>query len=142
MDISALSTGIYNVFVADSDLKTALGGDTERRMYDTKAPQNPTFPYAVFQFIAGSIEMTFGTIVELTTWQFSMFHKDEDPLDKTTINDVFKKLGAAYDDAEATMTVSGYSVTWVTRGASNFLQTEDETQQMIINYEIRMEKAR
>ncbi len=142
MDIKALTDGIYAVFVADSDLKTALGGDTARRLYDTKAPQNPTFPYAVFQFVAGDIDLTFDKIVELTTWQFSIFNKDEDPLDKTTINDVFKKLAAAYDDSEATMTVSGYSVTWVTRGTSNFLQTEDETQQMIINYEIRMEKAR
>ncbi len=142
MDISAHSIGIYNVFLNDSDLKTVLGGDSERRLYDTKVPQNPTFPYAVFQFIAGSINMTFDTIIELTDWQFSMFHKDEDPLDKTTIDDVFKKLAAAYDDSEGTMTVSGYSVTWVTRGASFFIPTEDETQQLVTTYNIRTEKAR
>lgn len=142
MDIQAVVDGIYAVFVADSDLKAALGGDTERRLYGTKVPQNPTFPYAVFQFIAGDIDLAFDTIFELTTWQFSMFHKDEDPLDETTINDVFMKLAAAYDDAEATMTVSGYSVISVTRSTSNFLPTEDETQQMITNYEIMISKAR
>jgi len=142
MDIKALSDGIYAVFVADSDLKTALGGNTARRLYDTKAPQNPTFPYAVFQYIAGDYDLTFGELFELTTWQFSIFHKDEDPLDKTTINDVFKKMAAAYDEAEATMTVSGYSVISVTRSTSNFLPTQDETQQMIINYEIMIQKSR
>jgi len=142
MDIKALTDGIYAVFVADSDLKTALGGNTERRLYDTKVPQNPTYPYAVFQYIAGDIDMAFDAIFELTTWQFSIFHKDEDPLDKTTINDVFKKMAAAYDEAEATMTVSGYSVISVTRSTSNFLPTQDETQQMIINYEIMIQKSR
>lgn len=141
MDIDALSIGIYNVFVADSDLKTALGGDTARRMYDTKAPQNPDVPYAVFQFIAGIEEFTFDALFEVTTWQFSIFHKDEDPLDKTTINDVFKKLAAAYD-LVSTMTVTGYTVIQVIRLSSNFLQTEDQTQQYVIDYEIRIQKSR
>jgi len=142
MDIGALKVGIYGVFVADSDLKTSLGGNTERRLYDTKVPQNPTFPYAVFFFTGGSTGRTFDKIIELTTWQFSIFHQDEDPLDTTTIDDVFEKLGAAYDDSESSMTVSGYSVTWVTRGTSGALPTEDLTQQYFVNYEIRMEKAR
>lgn len=142
MNISAHKIGIYNVFLADSDLKTALGGDSERRLYDTKVPQNPTFPYAQFFYTGGSIAMTFSTIIELTTWQFSIFHQSEDPLDSTIIDDVFVKVGAAYDDAEATMTISGYSVTWVTRGASGAIPTEDLTQQYFINYEIRTEKAR
>lgn len=142
MDIGALTTGIYNLFVADADLLAALGGNTARRMYDTKAPQDPDFPYAVFQFISGSIDLTFDQIFEETTWQFSIFHSDDDPLDKTTIDDVFTKLTAAYDDGEASMTVSGYSVIWVTRGVSNFVPTEDDTQQYVINYEIRIQKAR
>lgn len=142
MDIDALSTGIYNLFLNDADLLAALGGNTARRLYDTKVPQDPDYPYAVFQFISGSIDLTFGQIFEDTDWQFKMIHKSGNPLNKTTINDVFKKLGAAYDDGEAAMTVSGYSVIWVTRGISNFVPTEDDTQQYVINYEIRIQKAR
>jgi len=142
MDIKAVSDGIYAVFVADSDLKTALGGNIERRLYDTKGPQNPTFPYAVFQYISGDYDLAFGELFEVTQWQFSMFNKDGDPLDKTTLNDVFKKLAVAYDEAEATMTVSGYSVISVTRGVSNFLPTVDETQQFVISYEIMIQKDR
>lgn len=142
MDIRALKKGIYNVFDADTDLKTALGGTAER-FYNTKIPQNPDYPCAVYFFTGGSIDMTFDKIVELTTWQFSIFHYDkDDPLNTETIDDVFKKMGAAYDDSESSMTVSGYSVTWVTRGASGALPTEDLTQQYFLNYEIRMEKAR
>lgn len=143
MDISAVKVGIYNVFLADSDLKTALGGDSARRLYDSKAPENPTSPYAVYFYTSGVIDMTFDKIVELSTWQFSIFNQDEDePLNSTTIDDVFKKLGAAFDDSEDTMSVSGYSVTWVTRGASGALPTLDLVQQYFINYEIRIEQAR
>lgn len=142
MDIESLRIGIYNVFLADSDLKTALGGDSERRLYYTKAPQNPQSPYAVFQYVAGDIDLSFDQIFELTTWQFSIFNKSDNPLSTTTINDVFKKMAAAYDDAEATMTVSGYSVISVTRNTSNFLPTLDDMQQMVMSYEIMMQKSR
>lgn len=138
MDISALATGIYNVFVADSDLSTALTGG----LHNTKAPQDPDSPYAVFQYIAGNDDLTFSSIAEVTTWQFSIFHKSSSPRDKTTIDDAFKKLIAAYDQSEATMTVSGYTVVYVTRGVSNFLETEDDIQQYVINYEIRIDQAR
>jgi len=146
-DISAHTVGITNVFLNDATLLAALGGPgdgvTQERLYDTKGIQNPTFPYAVFQFIGSVTERTFDKIIELANWQFSMFHQDLDsPLDKTTINDIFNKLTDAYDDAEATMAVAGYSVTWVTRGPSFFLPTEDNTQQLTTTYSIRTEKSR
>ena len=137
MDIDALSTGIYNVFLANSDLKTALGGNSERRLYDGEAPQNPTSPYAVFQYIAGDAPLTFTSIAEVMTWQFSIFHESEDPLDTATIDDVVKKLTAAYDDA--TLTVSGYTSIAVTRGASYAVPPIDNTQQFVINYEVIIE---
>jgi hypothetical protein len=134
MDIKALCDGIYAEFVADSDLKTALGGDSARRMYDTQAPQNPSYPYCVYQYITGNADGTFTSVDEFVQFQFSIFHKSDDPLDKTTINDVFKKLCACYDDSE--LTVSGYSSIYVTRTVSNFVATEDDTQQYVVNYEI------
>jgi len=139
MDISALYAGIYAEFVNDSDLLAALGGNTARRMYNTKAPQNPDYPYCVFQYIAGSPDPTFTEDGEITSFQFSIFHKSEDPLDSTTIDDVFKKLCACYDDCA--LTVSGYNSISVTRGVSNFVPTIDETQQYVINYEIMIQES-
>ncbi len=147
MDIAALITGIDNVFVNNAALLAALGGagssvTANRRFFDTKADDDVESPYIVYQFIAGDIDMAFDAIFEVTTWQFSLLNATSSPLDKTTINALFKKLAAAYDDSEATMTVSGYSVVYVTRGVSSFLPTEDDIQQYVINYEIMIQKAR
>jgi hypothetical protein len=139
VDIAALYAGIYAQFVADSDLKTALGGDTARRMYNTKAPQDPDYPYAVFQYISGVPDPTFNTDGEITQFQFSIFHKSDDPLDSTTIDDVYTKLCACYDDCD--LTVTGYSSIAMTRGVSNFVPTVDDTQQYVVNYEIMIEET-
>lgn len=139
MDISAIEIGIYNEFLNNADLLAALGGNTARRLYKTKAMQNPSYPYAVFQYISGVPDPTFTSDGEIAQYQFSIFHKSDDPLDKTTIDDVFKKLTACYDDAD--LTVAGYSSIAVTRGVSNFVPTVDDTQQYVINYEIMIEET-
>lgn len=137
MDIKAIYDGIYAHFLADSDLKTALGGDSERRMYLTKAPQNATSPYCVFQWISGIIDQTFTSDGEITIFQFSIFNQTDKPRNTTPIDDVFKKLTAAYDDT--TLTVSGYTSIAVTRGVANFLPTDDDFQMYVVDYEIRIE---
>ena len=137
MDIKAIRDAIYAHFVANSDLKTALGGDTARRMYSEQAPPNPDSPYCVYQYIAGSPDPTFTSDGEIASFQFSIFHESEDPLDTATIDDVVKKLTAAYDDA--TLTVSGYTSIAVTRGASYAVPPIDNTQQFVINYEVIIE---
>lgn len=146
-DIGAHTVGITNVFLNDAALLADLGGagddESNERLYDTKAIQTPTVPYVVFQFIANDTERTFGTIIELSSWQFSVFYQNVlNPFNKTIINATFDKLTDAYDDAETTMAVSGYSVTWVTRVASFFMPTEDQTQQLVTTYSIRTEKNR
>jgi hypothetical protein len=143
MDINAVSTGITDLFLADADLLAALGGAganvlTQQRLYNTKAPQNVTSPYTVFQYIAGSPDPTFTSDGEIMTWQFSIFHQSDDPLDSTTIDDVFKKLCAAYDDE--TLTITGYTSIAVTRGVSSFLATTDDIQMYVVTYEIMIEK--
>jgi hypothetical protein len=132
-------TGIYDEFVANADLLAALGGNTERRLYPTKAPQNPTSPYCVYQFTSGVPDPTFNTDGEIAQFQFSIFHKSSSPLDSTTIDDVLKKLTACYDDS--TLTITGYSSIGVTRGVSNFVPTLDDTQQYVVNYEIMIEET-
>ncbi len=140
MDISAIEIGIYDEFLNNADLLAALGGDTERRMYKTKIPQRPSYPCAVFQYISGVPDPTFTSDGEIAQYQFSIYHQDiDDPLDKTTIDDVFKKLTACYDDAD--LTITGYSSIGVTRGVSNFVSTVDDTQQYVINYEIMIEET-
>lgn len=139
MDISAIEIGIYDEFLNNADLLAALGGDTARRLYNTKIPQNPSYPLCVFQYISGVPDPTFTSDGEIAQFQFSAYHKSDDPLDKTTINDVFKKLTACYDDAD--LTITGYSSIGVTRGVSNFVPTVDDTQQYVINYEIMIEET-
>jgi hypothetical protein len=133
MDIEAITTGIYDEFLGNADLVTALVGG----MHDTKAPQDPDYPYCVFQFITGIPDPTFTSDGEDTQFQFSLFHRDGSPLDKTTINDALKKLTACYDDA--TLTLTGYTSIGVTRGVANFVPTEDDTQQYVVTYGILVE---
>ncbi len=137
MDIKAIRDGIYALFVANSDLKTALGGDSARRMYPEEAPQNPDSPYCVYQYITGVPDPTFTSDGEITDWQFSVFNKTDDPLNTATIDDVIKKLMAAYDDA--TLTITGSTSIAVTRGGSNVIPTVDDTQGFVVNYQIMIE---
>lgn len=139
IDIEAIETGIYDEFVANADLLAALGGNTERRLYPDKAPQNPSYPYCVFQNITGVPDPTFTSDGEILQYQFSAYHKSGSPLDKTTINDLVKKLTACYDDAD--LTITGYISIGVTRGVSNLVPTVDDTQQYVINYEIMIEET-
>ena len=142
MDIAAIYNGIDAKFLATADLLAALGGAgadvmTNQRFYKDKAPQNVEGVYVVYQYIAGITDQTFTSDGELMTFQFSIFNKSSSPLNKTTIDDVFKKLTAAYDDS--TLTVSGYTSVAVSRLTSNFLPVEDDTQMYVVDYEIRVE---
>lgn len=139
MDIGAIEIGIYDEFLNNADLLAALGGDAARRMYTTKIPQNPSYPCAVFQYISGVPDPTFTSDGEIAQYQFSIYHKSSNPLDKTIIDDVLKKLTACYDDAD--LTITGYTSIGVTRGVSNFVPTVDDTQQYVINYEIQIEET-
>ncbi len=137
LDIKAIRDGIYALFVADSDLKTALGGDTARRMYPENAPSNPDSPYCVYQYIAGSPDPTFTSDGEIMDFQFSVFNKTASPLNTVTIDHVVKKLTAAYDDA--TLTISGYTSIAVTRGTAGAVPPIDNTQSFVINYQVEVE---
>ena len=138
MDIKAIKDGIYAEFVANADLKTALGGDTERRMYDGKAKQDPNFPYCVYQYTSGSPSGTFSEDGEITFWQFDIYHQSESPLNTTTIDDVLKKLLACYDDIQ--LTISGYNCTAVSRNVSNFIPSPDDMQRYMVVYEIMIQE--
>ena len=136
-DIKAIRDGIYAKFVADSDLKTALGGDSARRLYKEKAPQNVDSPYAIYQYIVGSPDPTFTSDGEIMTFQFSIFNKSDSPLGTATIDDVIKKLLALYDDAA--LTISGYTSIAMTRGISGYLPPIDDIQMFTVDYELMIE---
>lgn len=137
MDIKAINDGIYAKFVADSDLKTALGGDSERRMFRYKASQNVNSPYCVFQLITGSPDPTFTSDGEILSYQFSIFNQDGNSLSTAIIDDVFKKLTALYDDAA--LTISGYMSIAMTRTGESYLPSVDDVQMYVVDYEIRIE---
>lgn len=143
MDLAAIKGGIYALFLADADLLAALGGNTEsvtsaRRMYDEKAPQDVEFPYVTFQYISGLPDPTWTSDGDIAQFQFSIFHQDKDqPLNRTTIDEVFRLLGVAYDDS--TLTITGHTSIAVTAGVSGVVETEDDMQQIVANYEIMVE---
>jgi len=136
MDLQAIRNAIYAEFVGDADLLAALGGSA-RRMYPEEAPQDAASPYCTYQYITGVPDPTFTSDGEITSWQFSLFNKTDEPRDFTDITLVFKKLMAAYDDAA--LTLSGYSSIGVTRGISNVVPTIDGVQQLVVTYEIIVE---
>lgn len=133
LDVEAINTGIYSEFTADSDAVAALVGG----LRDTEAPQDPLYPYAVYQYITGVPDPTFTSDGEIINYQFSVYHKSDKPKDFTTINDAIKKLTAVFDDA--TLTIANHMSIGVTRGISNFLPTVDQTQGFVINYEMMIE---
>lgn len=137
LDPEAIEDAIFAEMEADTDLVAVLGG-TPGRMYPEEAPENPTSPYVVYTNITGIPDPTFTSDGEIVSYQFSVFNKDVDePLNRDTINDVIKKLTAAYDDA--TLTVTGHTSIAVTRGVSGSLPTLDNVQQWMANYEIIIE---
>ena len=140
MDLAAIKAGIYALFLADVDLLAALGGDSERRLYDQEAPQDAAFPYITYQYITGLPDPTFTSNGDIAQFQFSIFHRNEDDsLNRTTIDDVFKKLGSAFDDS--TLTITGHTSIAVTAGVSGVVETEDDTQQIVANYELIVEDS-
>lgn len=133
LDMEAINTGIYAAFTGDAPAVAALVGG----LRDTEAPPNPSYPYAVYQFITGIPDPTFTSDGEILNYQFSIYNKTDKPRNFTVLNDAIKKLTAVYDDA--TLTITGHTSIAVTRGVANFLPTIDDTQGFVINYEIMVE---
>lgn len=146
----AVATAIRNAFLADSDLLTALGGNTGRfgrRMFNRRGPETPPnnpppefFPYVVFFVNEGASEDTLSEIGEMIQIQFNIYDYDEDsPDDESTLNDIYDKLDEVYQ--KTTLTIAGYHHIYTLRGTTIPVPTTDDTLQITVNYEIFIQES-
>ena len=137
MDVSALKTGIYSEYSANSTLVSALTGGLHWR----RAPQDPTYPYAVYFIVANHPEYTFTEVSENPLIQFSIFDYDENqPDNDTTINDCAKKLMACFD--LCALTVSGYTHVVMMREMDREVPEPDGVLHYSADYRVRVQKSR
>ena len=135
--MEALYDAIWNKYNGDDTLKAALVG----KLYDTKRPPNPSYPYAIFQHVSQFPDHTFDSVFEVATIQFNIF--DNSDLNDT-VNDAYSKLIALYDFC--TLSISGYIHVRMIRRTSRLSKPEvngdSDIWQYWIDYEIMCYKAR
>ena len=91
-----LSTAIYNK-ISGSAFSTSIGG----RLYKTRAPQNPTFPYVIYDIISDVPRDTFTERLEDVIIQFTIFSTSSGT---TEIEDIFTNLKTLYDYCSLSIT--------------------------------------
>ncbi len=136
-DLGALKVGIVGKYRADGTLTTALTGG----LHWLLGPQNPTYPYATYQFITNENELTFVETSEFTLVQFSIYDRDlSNPKNTDVIDAVFNKLTTTFD--RAALTVAGNNFISMVRGIDRSLMIEDSTHQHTVDYTTRIQKDR
>lgn len=91
-----LATALFGK-IAASAFSTSIGG----RLYQARAPQGVTWPYAVFYIISDAPMDTFTEKLEDALVQFSLFSKASGT---TEVLDAAANLRALYDDCSLTIT--------------------------------------
>ena len=115
--IETILKGIYDKFTAANTFNTAIGG----RLYAYEAPQNPTYPYCVFEQISGFKDRDFLDRLEDVLVQFTIVDSADTV---ATIADAETKMYSLYD--EAALTVTGYAHILMERQSNNLLKLRDE----------------
>lgn len=104
--IEAFTTGFYNKIIADSNLQTKLGGGaSDKKIYNTKAPQDSALPYITFGLLSDNPEGVMGNLgrVEEMTFYVNVF-SDTGVEHAMEIADLVK---TAMDDSG--LTITGYT---------------------------------
>jgi len=97
----------YKESTGAGSLYAALTGG----MWNSKAPQDISFPYIVFHEINDSPEYMFGDeVMENTLYQFNIYD-DSDGI--ATLHDIYDKLTTLYDDV--VLTLDNYNTVQFTR---------------------------
>lgn len=91
-----LTTALFNKFTG-SAFSTSVGG----RLYKTRVPQNPTFPYAVYYVVSDAPQDTFTDHIEDVLIQFSVFSTASS---SSEIEDILTNLKALYDNCLLSIT--------------------------------------
>ena len=139
--MSAIRTAVYNKFITKVsgsyvDFYDDMGG----RLYYQVAPQNPTFPYATFNFISGKPMWWFAEttpdVGEDMLMQLNIYDKSENGL--TAIEGYVDNAQDLYDFCN--LTITGYTLMEMRRiSYKQPIEIEDVLQAMT-TYRIKMDK--
>ena len=104
--IENFSTGFYNKLVGGTALQTKLtGSSSDKKIYNTLAPQSAILPYLTFGVLTDTPEGIFGNLskIESMTFWLNVFSSTS-PVNCLQIADL---VAALMDDA--TLSISNYS---------------------------------
>ena len=131
--MKALLSAIMTEIVG-SAFTTAIGG----RLYLAEAPQDPTFPYAVYNIISESPDEYFvlSPALEEVSVSFTIYSEDESAVEA---NDLFENLKTVFDNC--VLTVTGYTHIHMWRTYSNLLRfPEANIWQYTADYDVMVAK--
>jgi hypothetical protein len=132
--MKVLFESLYTLFApagAKPALHTALAG----QMYLTEAPQNTSYPYAVYNMIANDYDWMFTEDLEEFLIQFSIF---DDKASATNVTGYFDDLKTLYD--WAVPVVTGYQSVWMIREFAELLRIDD-IWHYIVQYRVLLKKT-
>ena len=135
--MKALSTALFTKFTG-SAFSTSIGG----RLYKARAPQNPTWPYAVYYLISDVPRDTFTDRLEEVIVQFSIFSQSSG---STEIEDIVTNLKSLFDNCS--LTITGNTHIMMNRQGSSLTSVPADTElgtgeywQADLDYETIMQK--
>ena len=128
-----LFKGIYSKFTGStgaSSLYVALDGG----LYNTQAPQDTDYPYAVFYLISDIPHWTFDGTMENSLIQFTIY---DDNASVENVCSLFTKLKTLYDFT--TLTMTDYNSIYMKREFSSLEKSED-VWQYVVQYRTEIEE--
>ena len=115
---------------SNNDFYTSIGG----RLYNTQAPQNAVFPFAVFTEISDVNEYTFTTSFENVLVQFSLFSTEESV---SEVRDMFTYCKSLFD--WCSLSITGYAFLYMRREGTHLTKDDRPAWQRIIEYRVQFE---
>ena len=132
-----LATALY-AKIAGSAFSTSIGG----RLYQARAPQGVTWPYAVYYLISDVPRDTFTDRLEEVIVQFSIFSQSSG---STEIEDIVTNLKSLFDNCS--LTITGNTHIMMNRQGSSLTSVPADTElgtgeywQADLDYETIMQK--
>lgn len=103
--IEAFTTGFYNVLKGNAALQTKLGGGSDKKIYNTIAPQTSSLPYLVYGLLT---DMPLGDFADPATIEDMTFYVN--CFSSTSVINILQ-IGDAVKTAmdNSTLTITGYT---------------------------------
>lgn len=119
--MKVLFQGIWNLFNAGGDFKTNLSA----RLYLKLAPENATYPYAVYDMVTNVHDWMFTDDPE-TEEYLIQFDIVSDTSSSTEALNLFENLKTMFD--WCSLTITGYTFLYMRRESSHLLQVDEKWQ--------------